>query len=175
MSVLHRGDSPPQAIRAALGPGERLLAHAHLVVGGWALAGTEHLVLVDDEAAAELSVDPIPWSEVATAGLEGEAGVLSVDLVDGSRRALLLGRGQGGRLARVVRERIQHSVLLSRTVELGGRRTVQVAARRGPDGVPFIQVVPGPRVDLRGPAVAAAVAEAEAAVRDQVGLPPAGP
>jgi len=174
VSVFHRGEPPPGPVRAALGGGQRLLAHAHLVVGGWALAGNAHLVLVDDEAAAELSVDSIAWSEIATAGLEGEAGVLSVELVDGSRRVLVLGRGQGQRLARVLRERIQHSVLLSRTVDLGGRRTVRVAARRGADGVPFIQVVPGARVDLRGPEAAAAVAEAEAAVRDQVGLPPAG-
>ncbi len=164
--------TPPRSVRAALGKGERLLAAAQLVAGGWALATGSRLVLVDDESVEGVAVDPIDWTDVATAGLQGESGVLSAVLVDGSERTLLLGRGQGTRFARVVRERVQHSVLLSRTVELSGRRTVRVAARRGADGSPFIQVVPARGVDLRGPDVAAAVAEAEAAVRDQVGLPP---
>ncbi len=205
MSVFGRLERPPsQTVRvAALAAGERLLASAHLVGGGWALATTARLVIVGDsrpdlDAATDtdtdtdtddvdvavdpaspvahttrdLVADPIPWVEVVAAALEAEVGVIDVSLVDGSQRALLLGRGYGDRLARVIRERVQHSVLLTRTVELRGRRTVAVTARRGATGGPFIQIVPGPGVDLRGADVAAAVAEAEDAVRDQVGLGP---
>jgi hypothetical protein len=151
----------------ALGPGERVLARAGLVGGGTAIATTERL-LVDRPAGGSADA----WTDVVSAVLEAEEGALEVLLVDGSRRALLLGRGEGRAFVTTARERVQHSVLLARTVEFG-RRSVRVVARRGPRGS-FVQVVPSPGVDLQRPDVAAAVAEAERAVREQVGLPPGG-
>lgn len=133
-----------------------------------------------DAAPAEPSGDPDPadrvvtsdrWVDIAGASLEAADGVLEVDLVHGPRRVLLLGRGRGRPFATAARERIQHSVLLTRTVELDRRRVVRVVARREPGGEAFVQVVPGPGVSVTGPDVAAAVAEAEQAVREQVGLP----
>jgi hypothetical protein len=112
------------------------------------------------------------WVDIAGASLEAADGVLDVQLVDGPRRVLLLGPGRGRAFATATRERIQHSVLLTRTVELGRRRVVRVVARREPGGEAFVQVVPGPGVSVAGPDVAAAVADAERAVREQVGLPP---
>lgn len=113
------------------------------------------------------------WVDIAGASLESEAGVLEVELVAGPRRVLLLGPNRGRRFATVTRERIQHSVLLTRTVDLDRRRVVRVVARREPGGEAFVQIVPGPGVSVAGPDIAAAVAAAERAVRDQVGLPPA--
>lgn len=130
-------------------------------------------------AEPALAAEPAPavtadrWVDIAGASLEAADGVLEVELVAGPRRVLLLGRGRGRRFATATRERIQHSVLLTRTVELGRRRVIRVVARREPGGEAFLQIVPGPGVSVTGPDVAAAVAEAERAVREQVGLPPA--
>ena len=112
------------------------------------------------------------WVDIAGASLDADAGVLEVELVAGPRRVLLLGPNRGRRFATATRERIQHSVLLTRTVDLDRRRAVRVVARREPGGDAFVQIVPGPGVSVEGPDVAAAVAAAERAVRDQVGLPP---
>lgn len=175
---LRRSAGLPPAVRGhvRLDRGERALASAGLVGGGVAAATTHRLVVTvprGDAGAAPL-VTADRWEDVAMASLAPEEGVLEVDLVAGSRRVLVLGRNRGRAFATVVRERIQHSVLLTRVVELGGRRVVRVTARRAPDGRVFVQVVPGPGVSLAGPEVAAAVADAERAVRDQVGLPPDG-
>ncbi|MGF1662684.1 MAG: hypothetical protein ACFCVG_09490 [Kineosporiaceae bacterium] len=166
---------PPGARdRVRLDRGERPLASAGLTDGGVAVATTHRLVVAGPAAGAADMVTADRWVDVASASLAPEEGVLEVDLVAGSRRVLVLGRNRGRALATVVRERVQHSVLLTRTVELAGRRAVRVTARRTPDGEVLVQVVPGPGVSISGPDVAAEVAEAERAVREQVGLPPPG-
>lgn len=167
---------PPAARdRVRLGRGERALATADLADGAVVLATTHRLVVVGPAVgAAAPTITADRWVDVASASLAPEDGVLEVDLVAGSRRVLVLGRDRGRSFATAVRERIQHSVLLTRTVELGGRRVVRVTARRTPDGEALVQVVPGPGVQVSGPEVAARVAEAERAVREQAGLPPTG-
>jgi hypothetical protein len=170
-----RATLPPAARdRVRLGRGERALATADLADGAVALATTYRLVVVGPAGREEPTVTADRWVDIAAASLAPEDGVLEVDLVAGSRRVLVLGRDRGRSFATAVRERIQHSVLLTRTVELGGRRVVRVTARRTPDGEALVQVVPGPGVQVSGPEVAAKVAEAERAVREQAGLPPTG-
>jgi hypothetical protein len=169
-----RAALPPAARdRVGLDRGERALATVELADGAVAVATTHRLIVVGPAGQEEPTVTADRWVDIAAASLAPEDGVLEVDLVAGSRRVLVLGRNRGRAFATAVRERIQHSVLLTRTVELTGRRVVRVTARRTPEGEALVQVVPGPGVSLTGPDVAAAVAEAERAVREQVGLPPA--
>lgn len=150
-------------------PGERPLASAELTDGGIAAATTHRLLtaLPGQPATADL------WTDIVSAGLEPDEGVLEIDLAQGGHRVLVLGPGRGRRLAGVVRERVQHSILLTRSVDLPGDRTVRVSARRDPGGQPFIQLVPAPGAGSApaDPAQAAAVAHAVRAVREQVGLP----
>lgn len=170
-----RAALPPAARdRVRLGRGERALATVELADGAVAVATTHRLVVVGPAGQEEPTVTADRWVDIAAASLAPEDGVLEVDLVAGSRRVLVLGRDRGRSFATAVRERIQHSVLLTRTVELGGRRVVRVTARRTPDGEALVQVVPGPGVQVSGPEVSARVAEAERAVREQAGLPPTG-
>lgn len=150
-------------------PGERVLAAASTADGARLAATTHRLVLRGGDG----DVASYPWTQTRGAVLHADRKVLVVERTDGPTITLQLDESRASRrLGDTVRERIQHSILLTRVVDLPGRRKVTVAARREPGGTSFLQVVPDDERPLP-PAAAAAVDQAVAAVREQAGLPPA--
>lgn len=171
----------PAQVREGLGlaRGERILAHATLVAGGWLVATTSALVLVDPiEGPASGPGTPrvrAPWHDVAEAVWTSEDRSLHVRWVsEENEQVLLLGPGES-HLPEVVRERVMSTYVLSKRVEVQGRRGVTVAVRRRADASLVVQAVPDAGVDLLRPSVAEAVEAAARGLRDQVGLPPTGP
>jgi hypothetical protein len=172
----------PAQVREGLGlaRGERVLAHATLAAGGWLVATTTALVLVDpiDGPASGPGTPRVhtPWHEIAEAVWSSDDRTLRVRYAsgDGVEQLLLLGKGEGF-LPEVVRERVMSTYVLSCRVTAQGRRGVTVAIRRRADASLVVQVVPDPGVDLLRPSVAAAVTAAVRDLRNQVGLPPDGP
>lgn len=147
----------------ALEPGERVLATATLDDGVTAAASGDRLLLADDAGRSTA----VPWHEVDTAVWEPEARVLDVRLVDGRTLRLVMKGDTRTLLPETLRERVQSSVVLSRTVKVSGRRGVRVVVRRTPGGL-LTQVLTDPGIELDDPGLAAEVdavrREVEAAV-----------
>lgn len=166
MSLRHR---PPSSVvaRLALARGDALLAAVQLGEGRWAVASRSGLHLVDDDVVAA------PWSDVDHGVLDPETRTLTVTFVTGGRRDVVLPETRDAQaFARVFRERVEHSLVHTTTVRLpDGSDRARIAVRRGADERLFTQLLADARLDLRDPAVAAAVDEAEAAARDAVALP----
>lgn len=167
---------PPQ-VRAGLGlpRGERVLAHAMLAGGGWVLATSSALVLVDpvtgpDAGPGTPSARHL-WHEVAEATWDPEQRAIDVDLIPSSRLRLVLDDGDGF-LPEVLRERVMSTYVLSQRVSVRGTRGVTVAIRRhAVDGTLFSQAVPDAGVDLERPGVADQVAAMTRELAAQVGMP----
>lgn len=172
----------PAQVREGLGlaRGERVLAHAPLVPGGWLVATTRALVLVDaiDGPASGPGTPRLraPWHDVAEAVWSSDDRTLHVRWVspDEPEQVLLLGAGES-HLPEVVRERVMSTYVLSSRVDVRGRRGVTVAVRRRADASLVVQAVADPGVDLDRPLVVADVAAAARELRRQVGLPAEGP
>jgi hypothetical protein len=172
----------PAQVREGLGlaRGERVLAHATLAAGGWLVATTTALVLVDPiEGPASGPGTPrvrTPWHEIAEAVWSSDDRTLRVRCVggDGVEQLLLIGKGEGY-LPEVVRERVMSTYVISCRVAVQARRGVTVAVRRRADASLVVQAVSDPGVDVLRPGIAGAVAAAARDLRDQVGLPPEGP
>lgn len=171
----------PAQVREGLGlaRGERVLAHASLAAGGWVVATTTALVLVDPiEGPASGPGTPrvrAPWHDVAEAVWTSDDRCLNVRWVsDVGEEVLLLGPGESY-LPEVVRERVMSTYVLSKRLDVQGRRGVTVAVRRRADASLVVQVVADAGVDLLRPSVAEAVEGAARDLRNQVGLPPSGP
>ena len=171
----------PAQVREGLGlaRGERVLAHASLAAGGWVVATTTALVLVDPiEGPASGPGTPrvrAPWHDVAEAVWTSDDRSLHVRWVsDVGEEVLLLGPGESY-LPEVVRERVMSTYVLSKRLDVQGRRGVTVAVRRRADASLVVQVVADAGVDLLRPSVAEAVEGAARDLRNQVGLPPSGP
>lgn len=180
MSFWRRSGKPaplPPQVREGLGlrRGEHVLAHGELAQGGWAIATTAALVLVDP-------IDgPVPgpgtpsaqwwWHDVAEAAWDPEGRAVSLRWADGSADCVLrLAEGEG-RLPEVLRERVMSTFVLSQRLPVRGRRGVTVAVRRhAGDGSLFTQAVPDDGISTARPQVAEQV---EALTRDlaaQAGL-----
>jgi hypothetical protein len=157
----------PAEVLGPLGlePGERVLAAARLDDGPTAVA-TPGRLLVADSQRRRLA---LAWHEVDSAVWEPDDGRLAVQLVDGGLVALALSADSRTLLPEVVRERVQSSVVLTRRVDVAGRRGVRIVVRRGPQGL-LTQAIADRGVRLDDPDVAAAVAAARADVEREVGL-----
>lgn len=172
----------PAQVREGLGlaRGERVLAHATLAPGGWLVATTTALVLVDpiDGPASGPGTPRVrtPWHDIAEAVWRADERTLRVRWVTGDdgEQLLLLGEGESY-FPEVVRERVMSTYVLSRRIDVRGRRGVTVAVRRRADASLVVQAVADPGVDLLRPTVADEVAAAARALRQQVGLPADGP
>lgn len=171
----------PAQVREGLGlaRGERVLAHATLVAGGWLVATTTALVLVDPiDGPASGPGTPRAhalWHDVAEAVWTSDDRTLHVRWVNGGdEQAFLLGAGETY-LPEVVRERVMSTYVLSKRIDVRGRRGVTVAVRRRADASLVVQAVPDSGVDVLRPTVAEAVEAAARDLRAQVGLPPTGP
>src|SRR5690606_14451844 len=166
MALLRRKRLPDD-VRARLAAGDRVLAFAQTTDQRWVVATPAHLVLLEDGGGTRRR----GWTDVDRARLERASEVLVVTWVDGSAPTDLPLSSDATRLATVVRERIQASVVHTEHVALpvGGR--AKVVLRRAADGALFSQVIGPGRLDLDDPAVAAVVDAAEARVRSAAGLP----
>ena len=163
----------PETARALLGlaSGSRVLAWSPLVGGGWAVATPARLCALLPTGAL---IDR-PWTDVDHVSWDAASGMLAVWWV-GTRAATPLEVAPDSFVPEVVYERVRASLVAARDVSMPGGRTVWVALRKADDGTLSTQAVPGRGVRLADPQVAALVAQARAALRDDVGLPPeAGP
>jgi hypothetical protein len=161
---------PPAALtsRLDLPRADAVLDAVRLADGGWAVASRRALhLLADDEAAPDAAT---PWCDVDRGSMDPTTNTLTVWWVSGARRALVL-PDDAASFARTFRDRVQQSVVHAVTVAVPGGGEARVALRRDPDGGLFTQTLGDARVDPSDPRVAAALAKAEAAVREAAGLP----
>jgi hypothetical protein len=163
---------PPAAVvaRLDLRRSDAALAAVALTGGGWALASRRafHL-LAGDEPAPDAAT---AWCDIDRGTLDPATRTLTIGWVSGARRTLALpDDADAQRFAQTFRDCVQRSVVHAVTVTLPGGAHAQVALRRDPDGALFTQTLGDASVDVTDPAVAAALATAEAAVREAAGLP----
>jgi len=160
----------PAQVREGLGlrRGERVLAHCERADGGWAIATSAALVLVEP-VDGPLAGPGTPserrwWHDVAEATWDPETQAVQVRSVDGGpARTVLLGEPTG-RLPEVLRERVMSTYVLSQRLPVRGRRGVTVAVRRhAVDGSLFTQTVPDEGVNVSRPHV---VEQVDALTRD---------
>lgn len=143
--------------------GERLLASAGVGEGVTVAATSARLaVLRPDERVWTRA-----WHEVDAVGWDGDDRMLTVVTVDGAALDVELGHDQL-RLAQVVRERVQASLVAWQGVPVAGGR-VRVAVRKGPDGL-LLQEIADPGVRAGGVAARAAIDRVRGELASSVGL-----
>ncbi|MFS0703468.1 hypothetical protein AB6N23_03000 [Cellulomonas sp. 179-A 9B4 NHS] len=185
MALFSRRRRLPDAVRRRLdlAHGDTVLAAAPLDparggevaqdadgTGRWAVVTRRALHLVDADPDADVA--RTPWSDVDRGTLDAESRTLTVHWASGATTDLALADDPAARdLAQTFRERVQQSVVHVEHVTLPGGGRVRVALRRDEEGALFTQTIGDGRVDLRDPSAARVVAEAEARVRAEVGLP----
>ncbi len=162
----------PDDVAAAIAPtdGERLLAWATDGAGTTVVAGRHrlHVVGPGTEGAATLRVSR-PW-HLVDSGRWSDEGELHVVWVDGEPPVRLV-LAEPGVLPETLHERVQASVVLAETIDLGRQRTAKVVVRRDlATGELLSQAVLGRGVRSTDPGVREQVRAGLAQVREQVGL-----
>ncbi|GGK61392.1 hypothetical protein [Ornithinimicrobium pekingense] len=171
-----RPDDLPGSARPELGRGEQVLATAREdATGHWLVLTTWRLLERTEDGTTVLDR---PWHEVDTGSWDPDTWVLSVLFVDGLHgRQWRLQRLTGpGRVPEVFRDRTTASVVLTRPVELGARRTARVTVRTDLQSRELREQVllgRGARDDDRE--LAAAVLLARQELREQTGMEPLPP
>ncbi|MGN6243254.1 MAG: hypothetical protein ACTHQ3_06215 [Motilibacteraceae bacterium] len=163
----------PDAVRAvlALEPGERVLAVAELLDGGWAVA-TERALLLAPGPSQGGEAERISWWTVDSAAWDDASERLVVDARPPGRRPvvrrLALHEPESSLLPETVRERVQASIVVSQKVRLVGRAGGRVTARQVPGSAELVwDVQLDPGLDPADPQVQAAAEAAMAEVRAQ--------
>lgn len=113
----------------------------------------------------------VGWHDVVRGGWNDEAGSLHWTARDGVSHEVAL--SDPGRMPELFRERVEASILLARTVELGGGRRIIVSARRdlADAHAPALWLVtPGPRTDMADPEVVAIAQAKIAELQGEYGL-----
>lgn len=153
-----------------LTPGEKLLAWAVGEPGVTVVAGRHRLYVVTTATGADPAVVlDRPW-HLVDAGSWSEDGELRVVWVDG-QPPLRVVLTEPGMFPETLRERVQASVVLAETLDLGGRRTAKVVVRRDLATRELLsQAVLGKGVRPADPGVDEQVRAGVARVREQVGL-----
>lgn len=168
-------DLPPEARPARTG-GEQVLAVAQEDAGGhWLVLTTFRLL---ERSPAGDTVLERAWHEVDSGAWDPDLWVLSVSFVDGrgGRQWQLKTQTGPGEVPQVFRERTQASVVLTRRVDLGPRRTARVTVRKELRTRELVeQVLWGRGTSRDDTELARRVHAARFEVRDQVGLPPEPP
>ncbi len=167
---------PPQ-VREGLGlpRGERVLAHGERADGGWAIATTAALVLVEPiDGPVRGPGTPSErrwWHDVAEATWDPDTRAVEIRWVDDRpKRTVLLGEPLG-RFPEVLRERVMSTYVLSQRLPVRGRRGVTVAVRRhAADGSLFTQTVPDDGINPARPQVAEQVEALTRDLAEQAGL-----
>jgi hypothetical protein len=164
---------PPEVARALAArkpAGERLVAWAEDVDTGEVVVAGRYLLYAVSRSGGEPRVALArPW-HLVDAGVWGEDDILTVTWVDGEpkRRWHIV---DPQRLGQTLWERVQASVVLADTVDLGNRRTAKVVVRRDQQsGQLLTQTLHGPGVRPDDPEVRVRVEDALEALREQVGL-----
>lgn len=166
----HRDDPDPVAgADLGLEAGDRVLASCTDTATGEALAAsTHHLSVVSPDGVVGLQR---PWHLVDTGSYDNDADVLHVTWVD---RAPALALRVGGHrpFLQAFRERVQASVVIADTLDLGPGRTARIVIRKNLAADRLLdQVILGPGVRLGDPGVRRRVDAARRSLREQVGLP----
>ncbi len=160
----------------ALRRGERVLAHCERADGGWAIATSAALVLVD-AIDGPLHGPGTPsarrlWHDVAEATWDPDTTAVEIRWVDAARSTILLA-DPVGHLPQVLRERVMSTYVLSQRLPVRGRRGVTVAVRRhAVEGTLFTQVVADDGISTVRPEVADQVAALTRDLAEQAGLAP---
>ena len=166
MRLIPRRPALPADVAAVINPdGERLLAVAPLVGGGWAAVTPSRLCLVSPLSG----VVRRPWAEVDHASWDDVSATLAIWWV-GSRAATAVELAAPSRLPEALRERVNASILITRDVALPGGGRATVSLRKAADGTltPQVNLPTGTR---RGdPGVAEAVDAVVRALREEAGL-----
>ncbi len=180
MPWFRRAEQPPPLpaqVRAGLGlpRGERMLAHAMLASGGWVVATSAALVVVDPVTGPDAGPGTPRarhlWHEVAEATWTPEERLVEVHWVSADPSLRLVLDDHETFLPEALRERVMSTYVLSQRVSVRGTHGVTVAIRRhAVDGSLFSQAVPDAGIDLRGPHVADRVASLTRDLAAQVGL-----
>jgi hypothetical protein len=168
-----RRPAVPADVAAAIGldDGEKLLAWAVDVrSGATVVAGRHRLYAVaPDPAGARVTLSR-PWHLVDAGTWGGEDGILMITWVDGERPCRFE-LTELGMFPETLRERVQASVVLGETLDLGARRTAKVVVRKDlATGSLLSQAVLGPGVRSTDPGVSEQVRDGLRRVREQVGL-----
>lgn len=151
--------------------GERPLAWSDDGQGTTVVAGRHrlHVLRPGPDGAPEHVLDR-PWHLVDSGTWVGEDAALRVTWVDRHPPTRLV-LPEPGLLPETLRERVQASVVLGETLDLGGKRSAKVVVRRVLATRELVsQAVLGPGVRIDDPGVREAVAAGLADVREQVGL-----
>lgn len=168
-------DRPPAEVLAAgVTDGDRLVTAVRDDSGEqWVLACVTRIVVVTPGGQVRLSR---PWLDVDSAAWDPESDTLQVTWVDGGEPVRWQLKGQTARpFTDAFRDRVQASVVLVREVDLGPRRTAQVAIRKDLATRELIdQVVLGDGARSDDRELARQVAVARATLRDQSGMTPLG-
>ena len=130
-----RGEVPADVVaRAALAPGDRVLAGAPAADGSWVLGSRRTLVLLTPEARVVL-----PWEEVEDAAWDRDEERLRITATGEygrPRPTYTFSMEDPALLLQLVRERVTASVVLQRRVPVHGRKGLTVIGRRSPAGGP---------------------------------------
>lgn len=163
-----REQDPLQGKDPGLAKGDRALASCVDMKSAEVLMATTHGLTVLPSTGG-LSVHR-PWHLVDTGSYDNEADVLSVTWVD---RAPDLALHVGGNrpFLQAFRERVQASVVIAESLDLGEGRSAKLVIRKDLAADRLLdQVVLGRGVRLADPGVREQVMAARASLREQVGL-----
>ena len=175
MGLFSRADAMPPEIRRTLGlpAGDSVLGTALLDGGAWAVATQRSLIVVPTPQSSPAGPVSSPWCRVDRASWDPAEAALTVRWVDSPEpMPLRLVHPERTAFARVFRERVQHSVVLSETVHLPDGLSARVAVRRDAMGDLFTQVVPDPGADVRSARSAQLIRSALSRLRSTSGAPP---
>jgi len=165
MTLRRRSQTADLARRAAVEPGERVLATAQTSSGGFVVATRDRLI-VGDQAAVVAAGE---WSDVEHVAHKTKRRLLTIEWNSGPEPVGVELIGRANRLTSVINERVTTSVVASEHVEVDGG-VVRVAIRRARDGSLFSQIVVPDGVDLDDSEVAFPVAAARRSLAEATGL-----
>lgn len=159
-----------------LSSGERVLAWAR-ADAGTVLAGTRDALHVVESSNGPVPTQGLrlPWEQVEAAGWDDPSSTLRVTVAGGvpGDASHTYRLDDASALLQLIRERVTASVVLQRQVPVQGAGGATVVARRAPSGA--VDVLWSVRYDEgtnpSDPSVRAAVAEALARAKDDVGHP----
>ena len=161
-------DDPLAGVELGLGSGDRILAACTDTATSEVLAASTHHLIVVADGEVRLRR---PWHLVDTGSYDNEADVLHVTWVD-REPDLALRVGGHKPFLQAFRERVQASVVIAETLDLGAGRTARIVIRKdlGADRM-LDQVMLGAGVRVGDPGVRRRIDAARAGRREQVGLP----
>ena len=148
----------------ALGRGEKVLAVAQLTEEVEVVATSLRLVVRSSDGAAWERC----WPEIDTVTWDSEERLLTVVDIEGGGTGLDLVADAHLRLAQVVRERVQSTLVASRRVQVPGGQVRLVVRKDG--GHLVVQELADPGADATGARARAQVAQAKRELADLVGL-----